>query len=296
MTEPEPSFFQLKRPVVELSDETEFYNLVSNSTDVENILYRPETLTSNRGRSRAVVKDTSFRNASFSFTDINHIEFTNCKFVECLFIDTKFKNCRFTACEFINCNPHRIDFEQCFVDPKYFEKCIPDAKYANIGVYLFQQLLRNSRLEAQPDFSDEAQFLFRRWQRHLARHGIRDQPDKRGKVAESWRFLSLWLFEQLAGSGVRLSRLVVSAALTLAGMSVINWKFADELGLKHSGQQLRTFVESFYFSTIVTTTVGFGDVVPDQAIGQIVVSIEALIGLVFFAMLTSTIYHRVSSR
>lgn len=288
------NFFRLQGSFKKI-DQAGFYALIATRKNIHSYLYEPDRLSSNRGRIRTSIRDKQFKNVSFRSTQIERIEFNNCEFIECLFIATTFNNCRFTSCKFTDCNPHRIDFERCFVDPKSFENCIIGAQYANIGVYLFQELLRNSRQQAQPDFSDDAQFLFRRWQRYQAHRAIEDRADMCGKFVEGWRFASLWLFEKLAGSGVRLSRLALSAALTLAAMSLINWAFAGALGLEHKNQQVGTFVESLYFSTIVTTTVGFGDVVPNQPLGQLVVSLEALIGLVFFAMLTSTIYRRASS-
>jgi hypothetical protein len=127
-----------------------------------------------------------------------------------------FANCRFTDCTFIDCNVHRFELRNVFVHPKTFARCIPSKKYANIGVHLYQELLRNSRLQAQPDHADEAQYMFRRWQRFLNQDEFAKVPWLR-KPRKAAAILGSWAFEFFLGSGVRLRNL----AATTAGLLLV---------------------------------------------------------------------------
>jgi hypothetical protein len=195
----------------------------------------------------------------------------------------------------VGCNPHRIEFQECFVDPRSFFHCIAEHRYANIGVYLFQELLRNSRQQAQPDFADEAQYQFSRWKRFQLWQELAGMRGRRERWWGILRFLGLFAFDIAAGSGMRLGRLVSSSIASLLIISLTNWWFAVQFGLQQNKEPVRDFVRAFYFSTVVTTTLGFGDITPTTTMGRLAVSAEAISGFVLLAMLTSTLYRRFSS-
>lgn len=272
-------------------DEVEFVALLNKKPVLcENILYEPTRLRNPYRPGRYRVKGVAFLNVSFSHTTILGFEFTNCTFERSLFIGTIFQDCRFTSCSFIECNPYRIEFRECYVDPKYFDNCIHDHQFSNIGVYLFQELLRNSRQQAQPEFSDEARYRFMRWRRIYLKQEVINKSLK-----SSWRLritlAKLSLFELVSGSGMRLGRLTVSSAFVLLFFTIINWTFAVPMGLSPD----LTLIDAFYFSTVVATTLGFGDITPTTAVGRIVVSGEAITGFVLFAFLTATMYRKFNS-
>jgi hypothetical protein len=75
----------------------------------------------------------------------------------------------------------------------------------------------------------------------------------------------------------------------------VDWLFACPFGLHDKTKIIGSFVEALYFSTVVMTTVGFGDIVPATPLGRLVVGGEAILGLFLFALLTSTIYRKLSS-
>jgi voltage-gated potassium channel len=50
---------------------------------------------------------------------------------------------------------------------------------------------------------------------------------------------------------------------------------------------------TIYYTVITVTTVGYGDITPVTAGGLMVASVEALLGLVWFGMLTSIIVKKV---
>ena len=50
--------------------------------------------------------------------------------------------------------------------------------------------------------------------------------------------------------------------------------------------------DSFYWSFITATTVGYGDISPEATLGRIIVSGEAVVGFFLFAILASMIYRK----
>lgn len=288
-------FFELKGDCKELNENSFITLLRSSCATHENFLYKPDVLKNPYTTGRFRVKDKKFVNVSFSHTVITGFDFTDCTFECCLFIGTIFSDCRFTSGEFIDSNPHRIEFKDCFVDPTSFENCIHDHKFSNIGVYLFHELLRNSRQQAQPDFSDEALYRFKKWERHLLWQNILRSSSWITKGCLAINFGRLYLFNLVTGSGMRLGRLAISSFLVLLLFTLINLLLAVPMGLGPSENFNGSFVDAFYFSTVVTTTLGFGDISPSTPLGRIIVSIEAVAGFVIFALLTSTMYRKFTS-
>ena len=277
-------------------DQAGLVNLMSPGAQVSELLYDPEKLESNFAPWRHRVEQVSFSKVSFFETVIERFEFDGCTFNRCLFIGTIFRDCRFRKSRFLDCNFYRCEFIECFADPKQFDGCLPRKGYANVGVHLFQELLRNSRQQVQPDFADEAQFRFRKWQRYQ----LWAEMVNSGSLPT---FLKGWpvhfaklLFSGLTGSGMRLGRLLLSAAGTLLLVSGMNLWFAEEFGLKPAGSGIiQSFGDAFYVTVVIMTTLGFGDITPTETLGRLVVSFEALLGFAGFAFLTSTLYRRLSS-
>jgi hypothetical protein len=276
-------------------DEPTLLTLLASKEDISRKLYEPSTLRSQYRPWRHIVDEVTFEEVSFSKTDVELFEFNNCTFRRCLFIGTIFRDCRFAGCEFIDCNPFRIQFLGCFADPSQFDSCLPHNDSANLGVHLFQQLLLNSRQQAQPDFADEAQFRFRRWQHRQLRTALPSKVCTRGFWKKVPGYVLAVLFDVTCGSGMRLKRLLSSSALFIAFVSLLNWLCAAPLGLKLDQQVIDSPVDAFYFTAVVMTTLGFGDVTPHTHLGRLAVGLEAISGFVLFAFLTSTLYRRLSS-
>ncbi|RYZ66801.1 MAG: hypothetical protein EOP09_12120, partial [Proteobacteria bacterium] len=119
---------------------------------VAHAIYRPAVLSGSSAPNRHRIEGIHFWNVSFSKTIVRYIEFKDCNFEQCLFIGTQFDDCRFTDCIFLDNNTHRVEFIDCYIDPASFEFCILNLEHSNIGVHLFQEILRNSRQQSQPEF------------------------------------------------------------------------------------------------------------------------------------------------
>ena len=92
------------------------------------------------------------------------------------------------------------------------------------------------------------------------------------------------------------------AALILAGYVVANLIFAliyCGIGVEHlRGAEAATpfgrFLEAFFFSAQTFTTVGYGSLSPEGALADSVAAIQALIGLMAFALATGLLFGRFS--
>lgn len=291
-------FFYLKKPYEEILCPSDFWQIAIDSEEgrIENLQYSPDKLISPEPPKKWRVKRNTFVNFSFAKTHISYIEFTDCIFENCLFVGSTIIDCRFNNCKFVACNFFRSEIINCYIDPSSFFRCTDKKKHANIGLGLYQELLHNSRQQAQPDFTREAQFQFVRWKRYFRSSEIRESNE--GKIVKYFKYTSLLpslLFEKVAGSGVRLGNIAVTSVLALTILTIVNYYWSASFGLSLAGKPVENIVESFYFSTIVVTSLGFGDITPSTDIGRIIVALEAIIGFVTFATLISMIFRRITS-
>ena len=52
-----------------------------------------------------------------------------------------------------------------------------------------------------------------------------------------------------------------------------------------NGEAVTGLWSHFYFSTVTFTTLGYGNIVPSNTVGEVIASIEVIIGFVAFALL-----------
>lgn len=290
-------FFELDGDCDKLHAQEDFFKLTSNNAQglLENKLYWPDTMTSPDAPRRWVIRGKIFKNFSFSKTIIMYVEFIDCNFEKCLFIGSIIEKCRFNNCSFYSCNFYRSQFNDTFVDTRSFDKCIPDKRYANIAVGLYQELLHNSRQQDLAAFSMAAQWNFHRWQRR------RIYQDDWVNGSDVWKksivipqVFKSWLLDITSGYGMGLINFSFTACLFLLCLTLLNYLFRFQLGLDFGEGITNGLVDSFYFTSVVGTSLGFGDVVPKTDIGRIVVSLEAIAGFVVLATLVSMIFRRIS--
>jgi hypothetical protein len=271
-------------------DSAGFIELAKFGGNISSKIFRPALLKSPTSPQRWRIKDCQFSEVSFSKTLIEEIEFKDCTFTSCLFLGTIFKHCRFTDCTFIKCNTYRIEFTDVYISPRSFDRCLDRKLHQNIGVYLYQELLNNSRQQSQPDFAQDALFEFRRWLRFEQIYKLR-----RNDVAKTSRFeltrliLQSWLSEKLLGFGVRLRNYCLTAVSATLIFALINYHFSSNFGLNTT-----TFVDALYFTTITLTTIGYGDITPTTMPGRLMIAGEGITGFVLLAILASMVYRKIS--
>ena len=289
-------FTQLREPYKVLTSANELLRFLApprRSNLVENMAYEPSSFASRLKPLKFRVEDTKFRNFSFSQTHLSHIEFQNCDFEDCLFVGSLIEKCTFRSCSFSNCNFFRCDVENCFVNPKSFKNCVDRYIDPNIGVSLYRELLQNSRQLAQPEFAREAQFQLKRWTRFQKQKEVKDGKKGFLRKFKDYVGISLSLVSEVtAGYGLRLTRFSATSIGFVFATSVLNYCFRSPFGLMLNETPVDSFVEAFYFSVIVVTSLGFGDITPTTSLGQVVVSLEAVGGFFMFAVLASMLYRR----
>ncbi len=289
---------------VEIESQHEFYERLSRLPKdqdkvLKNLIYKPSTLAwSDRVRT---IKDVTFSRVSFSRTKIRGVRFYDCSFKNCLFVGTKLDLCSFQRCRFSSTNTHMISIKDTYIDPKSFTKCLDKRLHQNIGVRLYQKLLKNSRDEDQIEFQRDAQFLFSRWKRYRIKYEISScwakdrkwEGTKSAWVLKAVNYLLRWIWEWCLGNGVRFRYLISTAiAIVLGFWSANFWcqsAFGLALGLGADG-----CVKALYYTIISLTTLGYGDVYPTEALGQLVASFQSIVGFFLFAMLASMLVRRVA--
>ena len=283
-------------------DQEAFYKKLDKRGHLKKISYMPDTLRPRvKGRKEPII-NKRFEFVSFSWTEISDISFRNCIFEHCQFINSNIVNCEFQNCRFISTNTLKIAFSRTRINPRSFAKCLDKRKHQNIGVHLFQRLLDNSRAMHQSEYAREAHFLFLQWRRRQDAFLIAKYLTK----IQSCRDLSRWLrtcgryanrlfWEQFFGWCIKITLLARSAILFFLFAWCANFCFRESFGLLRKGEMISTWWESLYFTAVSLTTLGYGDIVPTTTAGQVWASGQTISGFFLLALLTSTLYRRVSS-
>lgn len=285
------NFFRLNGQFTLVESQGKFLSLLKVSDSLKNLLYQPDEFAPARPLNR--LKGNIFTNVSFAKTTLIGIEFSNCRFVDCLFIGTVFQQCEFHGCEFDGCNLYKARFEGTYVNPEVFAKLLNKKRHSNIGVYLFQQLMRNAANMRQFSFAQKAEYYFLRWKRYQLNY---DRSRKTiGLGTYIWRWLWDWLYDWTSGYGLRDGRFVRSTVLMLLMVVAVNYTFWDTFGMYGIEGPIESTntVTVFYYTISTITTLGFGDITPTSSVGMGVAAGEALFGILWLAALASMIIKKV---
>ena len=292
-------FFNLREPYSVLRDVDEILELVKyqNNTGgvIDSYMYEPMRLCSPTQPEKWGISGLKFVNSSFSGTHMLFLDFTNCVFEDCLFFGSIFEKCTFNNCSFSNCNFARCYIENCYVDPDSFENCIDRHKYPSIGVSLYRELMQSSKQIGEPEFTRKAQYLFMKWMRYERKKAA--QEKRKGILNRVWanvQVLPSWFLDITTGYGMRLRKAIGTSCVSFVLISLLNYFFRSSFGLMLDDNPVKGFIEAFYFTAIVITSLGFGDITPATPLGQAIVSLEAVGGFFMFAVFASMLYRRIA--
>ena len=290
-------FFKINAPFSKLVTLDELEKHFDRSSSVESVLFEPPEVVAS---ANSLFRRRNFTNVSFSKTKFERVTFTECYFVDCLFIGTQFVHSDFHKCTFENCNTHKISFEACYIDPKSFQL---DRRYkeshSNVGVWLFHELYKNSKNLHQPVFSSEAEILFKQWKRALRifEYGGAKKANM-VRYRDSLSFLAYlgkdWLYDTTVGYGHRSLRFFLLSALGLFIVAGVIHIFWPAWGLLINAQLVPrgSYLTSIYYTTVVTTTLGFGDITPTTEMGRLVAIVLSISGVVWFSLLAAVLVKR----
>jgi hypothetical protein len=288
-------FFKLNGAdtAAKIATQDEFLELLRSNTRIENVIFVPDEFRPTRPQN--VIRKKFFCNVSFRSTRFYGVEFRDCTFEDCLFVGSEFDRCEIHDCSFTGCNFQKVRLVDTYVDPKAFVRLFDPARHANIGVWVFQQLRSNALNTHQPEFFQTADWQFRRWRRHeLIDQFKRDEKT----LSEVWWQVSInRIYEFFVGYGHSLTRFAFTSLVVFAAILSFNcwfWQNSDrDMAMTPSVAAVDPISRGVYYAVVTLTTLGYGDITPITAHGMFVAAAEALIGLVWFGMLTSIIVKKV---
>ena len=283
-------FFKLNCPFTEFEKQEELTTILHNSSDLRNVLFRPDILRLNTATPRNLFTDKTFTNVSFSKTEISGVSFRDCTFVDCLFIGTYFVDCEFHGCIFTRCNPHKVVLKNTYIDPSVFEGMLDPVKYSNIGIHLFQQLYKNSTEMNHREFANSAEFNRHKWNRYVLNYRYSGWRKKNPQYIMEW--LTNYLFYILAGYGIRSKFLAAWAFIAVAGSVSVNFIWWDSLSIigKDGPAGEREFIKVLYYTATIPG--GVGDFTPASDVGRLIFLAEALFGLIIVSLFVTWLVRR----
>ncbi|MEN5395625.1 ion channel [Stenotrophomonas sp. TWI377] len=235
------------------------------------------------------IKEATIQRSSLSKTIVKGVSFTNCDFIDCLFIGTEFINCEFTDCSFTACNMYKAKASECLIDPEQFKNNFDLRSDSNIAIGWFHALYRNSLATSQPSYARNSLYRMRVAERNQIAREIR----KNFSLWKTVLYSQSMLHDAISGYGQKTWRILAAFSLLTSAAVLINFIFRNEI----FGQgQVSTFLQALYFTCVTVSTVGFGDVTPKTEIGRLVVSLEALLGPLFFTMALTEVAGRIMRR
>lgn len=106
--------------------------------------------------------------------------------------------------------------------------------------------------------------------------------------------IGLWAITSLYGTSLK--RWMFSLALMLSTFTILYELFFQLGFISAEGVDWTPVVSSFYFALVTTTTVGYGDIGPQGAVGQVAVVVNIFFGYVLFAIGTTILGRKVLAR
>ena len=286
------NFFELDEGFIKIETQEDLIDGLTNSHGPRDILYEPETLQPPFATEpNNPFHNKKFTNVSFSWTTITGVTFRNCEFTDCLFKWTRFVNCKFYDCTFKNCNPHKVEFENTYIDPSMFVGMLDKRKYSNIGINLFHQLYDNSLKMNQREFVIAAEFNREKWKRYSLDYKYREWKKKfdRKYLGPWFSNILSWIF---LGYGIRF-KFVASWMIAFAALSFFAnfylWECFSVVG--RDGQLAeKGIVRVLYYTATILS--GLGDFTPTSDAGRIGFLVENFFGFGFVSLFATWLVKR----
>ena len=93
----------------------------------------------------------------------------------------------------------------------------------------------------------------------------------------------------VSGYGLRVGRVLRFLIIVIAFFTILNYALRSFIFEKW---ELFTIIDSFYFTCVTITTLGYGDISPDTQAGKIFIVIQALSGFVVISLFLSAVSNR----
>jgi Pentapeptide repeats (9 copies) len=290
-------FFDLGKKLPQIDNVAMHAHLVKNREVFEKVFTPSANFEPLPGKTYAQIKNKRFDRVRFFEVRFRNLTFRECVFDKCLFLSAEFHDCEFHECSFLECNTNKIKFYRTYISPSSFLKQIFDKKkYSNIGVDLFQSLLRNSVQESQPEFKSIAEYHFRLWKRY---NDVHHWVTKSGTTRwTDFRFYLRWMTnvasQAFSGYGLRVSNVLISTFAFLFIIALCNHLLWEKFNFDPGKFENVSYISKLIFFTVGTlSNFGTNELTPRSEFGLLVVSIEVLLGLAWIAISTAMLVKRV---
>lgn len=252
----------------------------------KNIQYFPNEFKSD-SRHPIMMNGKTFIEVSFKDTDFVNVRFINCVFEKCLFIGATITDCEFTNCKFTNTNTSKLKIKNCLIDPVIFDSNFDLKVDSNIAIDLYHSLYKNSSESHQPEYAIESLYRMKVAERkQLDSKRARNTIDKKLYVKEKMKHI---VSDFVSGYGLRVSKVLRFLLIVIVFFTIINYALSSFF---FKDGQLFTLIDSFYFTCVTITTLGYGDITPSTQIGKFFVVFQALVGFVVISLFLSAVANR----
>jgi len=231
----------------------------------------------------ARMHDVAWKNCRFSSGSFRHANLRAVKFVNCTFWETCFEGADLVVCSFGNCTFHGCDFRKCDLTRSSF----PQSTLTDC-IWRYPRGVRGTSVDlaAMPGT------------RGLERY-IRDEQwiAELQQTSESSRVLRTALFFwRISSNYGRSFGLWFIWAVIVAIFFGVFYQFVPIGPAPGQTNVPQGWFTRFYFSVIAFTTLGFGDVYPQNTVAQILVMIEVLLGYLMLGGLVSILANKFARR
>ena len=254
--------------------------------EFKNIQFFPNDFKS-ENRHPLMMKGKKFIEVSFKDTDFVNVRFIDCTFEKCLFIGATVTDCEFTSCKFTNTNTSKLKIKNCLIDPAMFDDNFDLELDSNIAIDLYHSLYKNSSESHQPEYAIESLYRMK-----VAERKQLDSKLKRALIDKSTyrkEKLKHVVSDFVSGYGLRVGKVLRFLIIVIASFTVLNYALRSLIFEKWDGF---TIVDSFYFTCVTITTLGYGDISPETQLGKIFIVIQALSGFVVISLFLSAVANR----
>lgn len=233
-----------------------------------------------------------FEDCTFVDCDMSNASFASSVFSKCTFVRVLLINARFRATAFDSCRFEDIDLSGAILgESRFWFKNYFDNVKVNASTQVDFPLLEEQELSYE--LATRNYGLFKDWYAKAGISGRRSECAYREKYCLS-QTLPLSrergyqnISRLFTGYNEKPQRLAIALGMTIVTFGFLYHQFM----LK--GAEKISLTQGIYFSVVTFTTLGFGDITPSNFIGQALVAIEVVIGVLGAAYLTALLIRRL---
>ena len=280
---------EIEIPTMELDGETylDLRGIRIEQTQLDGMVIRNVNLR------WSTIRDVSFKGAKLVDCNLSQAGFSECYFRRTVFQNCDMINAKFDSSDFSNA---RIDASR--IDFATFKDCeiaLRDIRFrADANPQALARVCRNLKLNAISmgrfaDASDLA-YMEKTYDRHvLYQQAFAPKSERSGVRLKAIAFwLDAILFNWLWGYGERPGRLALAILVVVFGFGTLQYALN---GIPGSG-----WWEHIYFSGITFVSVGYGDLVPVEALPRALAVLEGVTGITFLGLLIASATKKIMHR